>query len=220
MMIRCWFIPVFFLLFAVSSSAQDPQRFAQEIGQLLQQPQKSTNKPLLLFTGSSSIRMWRDLPNYFPDHEVLNMGFGGSQMSDLLFYLDDLVIARQPDQVFLYEGDNDIAEGKKVRRIMRDTRRLLRRLRRALPDVPVVLIAAKPSPARWSLQPGYEKLNKRFSRMATRKANVTFADIWPVMLNEQGVPEPSIFIEDQLHMNAAGYDLWMEVLSPLVKSKL
>jgi len=37
----------------------------------------------VLFTGSSSIRLWANLPGYFPDKVILNRGFGGSQLSDV-----------------------------------------------------------------------------------------------------------------------------------------
>ena len=66
----------------------------------------------IVFTGSSSIRMWKDLQERFPDQQVLNTGFGGSQASDLLYFLDDLVLKYKPKTVFIYEGDNDISAKK------------------------------------------------------------------------------------------------------------
>ena len=40
----------------------------------------------ILFTGSSSIRMWKTLDADFSGAEVLNRGFGGSQWSDPALY--------------------------------------------------------------------------------------------------------------------------------------
>ena len=44
-----------------------------------------TNRPApggLLFVGSSSIRLWKTLAQDFPEHPVINRGFGGSQIID------------------------------------------------------------------------------------------------------------------------------------------
>ncbi|MEM1220559.1 MAG: G-D-S-L family lipolytic protein, partial [Bacteroidota bacterium] len=87
--------------------AQDPLRFEQEIEQLKKKSFPTNQEgPKLVFAGSSSIRMWTDLAAAFPEHRVINMGFGGSQMSDLLYFLPDLVIRHRPERVYIYEGDN------------------------------------------------------------------------------------------------------------------
>ncbi len=202
-------------IFSVVLPAQPPQRFQAEVEQLLAKTSVDGGEaPLILFTGSSSIRFWRSLPEAFPEHRVLNMGFGGSQASDLLHYLDALVLAWQPDQVFIYEGDNDLADGKPVRQVRQDFISLVQRLHEADPGLSIVLIAAKPSPARWQLRREYERLNRRLRRMAKRLDYLDFVDVWQPMLDEKGVPRASIFLEDQLHMNAAGYGIWRAVIRP------
>ena len=75
----------------------------------VQDQQTPPPKMANLFVGSSSIRMWKTLSEDFPGLPVINRGFGGSQMSDLLYYLNRLVIKDRPRQVFIYEGDNDIS---------------------------------------------------------------------------------------------------------------
>lgn len=129
-------------------------------------------------------------------------------MSDLLFYLNDIVIKYHPDQIFIYEGDNDVADMKKPAGIMKDTRKVIHQLNKALPSVPIVLISPKPSLARWELRHTYTKLNNRFERYATRHEQVDFINIWSVMLNEEGTPGKELFIEDGLHMSKSGYNLW------------
>src|SRR4030095_13498966 len=39
-------------------------------------------KGAILFIGSSSIRLWKTLAEDFPQHRVLNRGFGGSEIAD------------------------------------------------------------------------------------------------------------------------------------------
>ena len=204
------------IFLSLPARAQDPARFEAEIRQLLQK--KDSLQPLapVLFVGSSSIRMWEWLYEDFPEIPVLNMGFGGSQMSDLLHYAEPLVIAARPRKVFIYEGDNDLASGKPSGRIMRDTRRLLRLLERGLPGVPVVLISAKPSPSRWDKRQQYEKFNRRLEKLCRRRSGLDFANIWDIMLDEQGRPRADIFLEDRLHMNRRGYELWAQALRPFL----
>lgn len=207
---------LFALSFALPAQAQDPTRFEAEIQGLLQKKDSLQPAAPVLFAGSSSIRMWHWLAEDFPEIPVLNMGFGGSQMSDLLHYAEPLVIAARPRKVFIYEGDNDIADGKSPGRVMRDTRRLLRLLGQGLPGVPVVLISAKPSPSRWDKQKKYEKLNHRLEKLCRRQEGLAFANIWDAMLDEQGQPRADIFLEDRLHMNRRGYELWAEALRPFL----
>ena len=68
--------------------------------------------------------MWKNLDSVFPDHNVMNMGFGGSEMADLLYYADKLITSFQPVQVFIYEGDNRVYFLLKPGWILRPRRRV------------------------------------------------------------------------------------------------
>jgi lysophospholipase L1-like esterase len=198
--------------------SQDPTRFRSEIDVLKHlNVKRGPDQEIILFTGSSSIRMWTDIQDYFPGKTIINTGFGGSHMSDLLFYLDSIVIQYKPDQIFIYEGDNDIAAGKEPAEIMKDTRKVIWRLNKALPGVPVDLISPKPSLARWNLKARYIDLNQRFCKYASRKKQIDFIDIWPLMLNNEGEPAAGLFIEDGLHMTKSGYDLWAGEIKKYIK---
>ncbi len=201
-----------FQMLSLHAQNPDPGRFADQVRELVEaSPASGLNGPIL-FTGSSSVRMWHRIAEDLGQPSILNMGFGGSQMSDLLHYAQLLIIAQRPGKVFIYEGDNDIAHGKAPSRVMRDTRRLLRLLGRQLPGVPVVLISSKPSPSRWNLKNKYERLNRKMERLCRKKQGLAFADVWAIMLDEAGRPRADIFLEDQLHMNQEGYNLWAEVI--------
>lgn len=201
---------IFFLSGLHVVQGQDPLRFKKEVEALtqIQYDYDTVNKEVIVFTGSSSIRMWKDLQDYFPDHQIIRNGFGGSEMNDLLFYSDQLILKYRPDKVFIYEGDNDIAAGKTPSGIMSTTLALLERLEYHLDSVEVVLIAAKPSISRWSLKDKYNELNRRFEIYSSKKDNVYYADVWNIMLDENGKPKKELFLADSLHMNKLGYDLW------------
>lgn len=202
------------LLSVFSLSAQDPNRFSEQVEKLAQAKYNfSPGKKLSLFTGSSSIGMWNDIQDYFPEYNVVNNGFGGSHFSDLIYFYNKLIIPQKPDILFIYEGDNDIASQKKPRLIAKEAKFLLEKIRRDLPHASVVLISPKPSIARWDLRKDYEALNRKLKRLAKKTDKVEFADIWTAMLDENGNVFQDVFLEDNLHMNKKGYDIWAKVLS-------
>src|SRR4051812_42528309 len=70
-----------------------PNRWENEIEQF--EAADKTNAPphgAILFVGSSSIRLWKNLPECFPGLPVFGRGFGGSEMSDSVAFADRIVI--------------------------------------------------------------------------------------------------------------------------------
>src|SRR5687768_1288423 len=101
--------------FAVYSQAKDSetQPFIAEITAFEQADQANfPPKKSVVFTGSSSIRLWADLQKSFPGKKIINRGFGGSGLSNLNKYADRIIYPYKPKQVVIYSGENDIAAGK------------------------------------------------------------------------------------------------------------
>ncbi|MEM6380626.1 MAG: GDSL-type esterase/lipase family protein, partial [Bacteroidota bacterium] len=199
----------------VDPGAPDPTRFAKGI-ERINKIEFDASRPRIVFTGSSSIRFWQDLPERYFDHQVINTGFGGSQMSDLLYYLEATVLRFSPAQVFLYEGDNDVSAQRPTAAIVENTQKVVRGIHEKFPACEIVLISAKPSIARWNLKPKYDVLNAEFKKYAQSTKNVEYANVWDIMLQPNGEVKQDIFIQDGLHMNKKGYDLWDEILGPMV----
>lgn len=198
---------------SLQASAQDPLRFQKEVDQIHEKyPSHIQRNDLILFTGSSSIKMWKDLSQYFPDHEIINAGFGGSQTFELLHYVNELIIDYKPKKVFIYEGDNDISSGKSSTEIILTMHELVGIIHEALPETDILLISAKPSISRWHLKEEYMDLNQYLDEYSQLFDYVEFVNIWDTMLDAEGNPRTEIFLEDKLHMNKAGYDLWAEVV--------
>ena len=167
-----------------------------------------------LFVGSSSIRFWLSLKEDYPDKDVLNRGFGGSHMSDLLTKREALIAKYNPQKIFIYEGDNDIADGEHTIEIAYETEQLLNYVFQILPDTDVYLIAAKPSILRWQYKEDYIQLNREYLKLSLRNPQVHYIDVWSAMVDDHGEVYPNIFIDDQLHMNARGYKIWKKVVGP------
>lgn len=182
--------------------------------------EKQPEPGAVLFVGSSSIAMWKDVADYFPEEKVLNRGFGGSRFTDLIYYANRVIYPYQPSMVFVYEGDNDLAAGDTPKAILKEAKKLRKMIAKNLgKDVPVIFIAPKPSVARWNLKEEYEVLNGMLEKYTDKTAHTEFADVWTPALDENGKVFEDIFLEDNLHMNAKGYKIWQQVLLPFMEMK-
>ena len=214
------FLFLLFALFITGFSALNAQdyrsvaaKFESEVARF--ESLQSVDEPLVIFTGSSSVRLYKNVADLSDEVTILNTGFGGSTAFGLLTYLNETVLRFKPKQVFIYEGDNDIAAGRTNATIIAHLNSVFQRIWEALPETQIVFIAAKPSPLRWNKHEQYEALNAALSRMAGRDRRLVYADVYTPMLRDGSVIE-DIFIEDRLHMNEAGYALWDEVMKPLI----
>jgi lysophospholipase L1-like esterase len=203
----------FLLIFSCFSVfAQDPTRFNEKVKQINEENPPQNNQNTIVFTGSSTIRMWKSLQEDFPKHELVNSGFGGSQASDLLYFLNELVLVYNPSKVFIYEGDNDISAGKSSEEILDDYKNITTKIHESGPETEIILISPKPSVARWELKDKYLDFNSKLKKFAAGKKNVKYADLWRPMLDKNKEPMKDIFIEDNLHMNQKGYAIWAKII--------
>ncbi len=209
------------LLSPILLFCQNPERFQKEYDVFLEKDTKMLSEEGslstdCLFVGSSSIRFWTSLPDDYTDVKLLNRGFGGSQMSDLLAMRETLISKYKPKKIFIYEGDNDIADGEHIAEILYETEQLLAYIFDKLPEADVYLLAAKPSIQRWGFLVEYQELNREFLKLSLMNDQVHFIDIWTPMIDDDGEVLQDIFIRDNLHMNNKGYDIWRKILAPYV----
>lgn len=172
----------------------------------------------LLFLGSSSIRAW-DLDLYFPGRRKLNRGFGGSHISDSLFYAERIVIPYAPETIVFYAGDNDIAAGKNPKAVFNDFKEFVAKVRRHLRDTRIVFISIKPSLKRWHLVERMREANGMIREWSALEAGVEFLDVDSPMLGADGNPRRELFVEDGLHLSPEGYQLWSEALIRVLESE-
>jgi lysophospholipase L1-like esterase len=100
---------------------------------------------------------------------------------------------------------------------MKEAKGLVKRIQSDLPQTKVVMISPKPSIARKNLQRDYIKLNKKLEKFCAKTDKLEFADVWSAMLDENGNVYEDIFVEDGLHMNKKGYDIWGSVINGFLK---
>ena len=212
----------FIFIFEVKSQEYpDPKRFYNEIkSELEESPFKKSDKPLIVFSGSSSIRFWIDLDKDFIEYDILNRGFGGSIFSDLNYFINELIIKHNPDLIVLYEGDNDIAFNIPIKYIYDDFKKSYELIRKKNENVPIIYIAPKPSPARWDKKNKYDELNNLIKEFCKMKQRTYYFDTWSIMIDNEGNIPKKYFWTDMLHMNKSGYQIWKKNLKPLINKIL
>lgn len=129
-----------------------------------------------------------------------------------------MILNSKPDILFIYEGDNDINDNKKPVKVFREAKQLTVKIQNDLPQMQIVFISPKPSIARVKLKNKYIRLNNKLERYCSRKKNVDFADVWTPMLDEKGNVFTDVFLEDGLHMNKKGYEIWGKVIGEFLQN--
>jgi lysophospholipase L1-like esterase len=215
LLIRIKLLIVFLVCFGFTNAQIAPfhadiQRFKTQDS--IQFPPKNT----ILFIGSSSFTKWTDVQNYFPGYTIINRGFGGSSLPDLIRYAGDIIFPYKPRQVVIYCGDNDLAASDTVsaQTVFNRFQQLFAMIREKLPATSVAFVSIKPSPSRQRLMPKMREANLLIKKFLKQKKNTAFIDVYHKMLNKDGTPLKDIFLEDELHMNAKGYAIWQKVMQP------
>ncbi|MDQ4139465.1 MAG: SGNH/GDSL hydrolase family protein [Bacteroidota bacterium] len=205
-------------LFVGSLQAQDFQKWEKEISDIEKQDKKSTPPANpIVFTGSSSIRLWETLNKDFPDKKVLNRGFGGSQTFEVLHFADRLILPYQPKQVVIYVGDNDLAAGKTPDQVVADFKALFQKVRQNSPATYITFISIKPSPSRKQLLPAITQTNQLIRQYLAEQDRTDYVDIYSRMLLPSGKFNPVLYRADSLHMTDAGYRIWADAVRPVLK---
>lgn len=168
----------------------------------------------IVFVGSSSIRLWTSLAEDFPGRRVLNRGFGGSTIADATRHVEPLVTRYAPRTIVFYAGDNDLAAGATPAQVRADFDAFVRAVRERLPSARILFVSIKPSPSRSALLPAMREANASIRDDARRLENVGYVDVFTPMLDAQGRPRAELFGADGLHMNRAGYVLWVSIIAP------
>lgn len=191
----------------------DPARWQKEIAAFHESGR--TNPPApggWLFTGSSSVRLWKTLEADFPELKPINRGFGGSHTSDLLALAAEVIHPCAPAHIVVYEGDNDIAAGKAPERVANDFKMLAKRIHADFPESRIYYLSIKASPSRWKLEAQIRRANQLVQDHCRENPGLVYIDTFHPLLDASGAPDPKWFVDDLLHLNADGYRLWTSVV--------
>lgn len=222
-------LPIILLIFTLTAAAAqnkanetpqypDPTRFEDAIKAFEAEDVK--NMPpagAIVGAGSSSMRMWHGtIREDLAPLTIITRGFGGSNMNDLLYYADRIVIKYKPRAVMIYEGDNDTAAGMPPV-VIRDTfRKFVAKVHDKLPGTRIYVLAIKPSVSRKAIWPVVQEANELLRAECEKNNLLTYLDIATPMLDKNGEVRTDIFIDDNLHMNRTGYEIWTQTIRPIL----
>lgn len=159
----------------------------------------------ILFIGSSTIVRWKTLAQDFPEHPVINRGFGGSQIADSVFYADRIVIPYRPRLIVLRAGGNDIHVGKTPQQVAADFKAFVDKVRAKLPEVRIAYLTINASPSRWANVEREKQANQLIKEYIAAGKNLDYIDTFDATLGADGKPREDLFVQDRLHFNDAGY---------------
>lgn len=199
------------------AQAQAP-RFEAEIAAFEAIDRASPPKPGgIVLVGSSSFRMWHDVSAAFPGVNVINRGFGGSIMPEVVHYASRVVLPYKPRLVLVYAGDNDLNDGRTPAQVLADYNTFVALMHKALPKTRIAFVSIKPSPSRWKIVDSMRVANALVRGAVSRDSLQAYVDVFTPMLGANGRPRSELYIADSLHMTSAGYAVWRERLASLIR---
>ena len=197
----------------------DIERFENQIENFRRFDNRNTIvKNPILFIGSSSIVYWETAKS-FPDLPIVNRGFGGASLPEIIHYYDDIIKKHSPSILIVY-CDIDIERGKSPNVALDAFDELVNRVRKDFPQTQIVLLSMKPALVDDFLGKDVRKnkriTNKKLSEYCDDKKNIHYVDITNTMLKQDGSLRSDIFLSDGMHLNQLGYTLW----DPVIRSEI
>jgi lysophospholipase L1-like esterase len=214
------FFSIFFLIFFISVADAQKPAFYNDI-QAFKSADSSHFPPAhaILFVGSSSFTKWKDVQDYFPGFPIINRGFGGSTLPDVIRYAPEIIFPYKPTQVVIYCGENDLASSDTVtaRLVFERFKHLFFLIRKNIPQAKITYVSMKPSPSRRKLMQKMQQGNAMIKGFLQQQSNSSFINVFDRMLDANGQPLKNIYLSDSLHMNTKGYEVWQKIMRPYLK---
>jgi len=199
--------------FAKTSILKQPVTWSFQIKAYEKADKEHPPKPGgIVFIGSSSIRYWKTLKADMAPLSVLNRGFGGAMLSHVNHYAERILYPYKPKTIVLYAGENDLAWGETGDTVLNELKKFVQISKKKLPGVFIYYVSIKPSISRWGIWQKMAKINTRLKAFVEKQEKMAYIDISKGMLDEKGQPKKDIFVLDNLHMNAKGYQIWTSII--------
>jgi lysophospholipase L1-like esterase len=197
---------------AQAPKGKGPERFEKDILAFEAADQESPPpKNATLFVGASNIRRWT-LSQNFKNVPVINRGFGGSYLRDVLHYADRIILPYEPKTIVLQAGGNDLNGGRTPDEVFADFKTLVEKIHTRLPMTSITVLSIPPAEARWSQVDAMRATNKLMREYSAGDSRLTFIDLFDSMVTTEGLPRRELFVDDKLHVNEQGYELWTSLI--------
>ncbi len=168
----------------------------------------------ILFTGSSSIRLWDNIHEDMKPYAVIQRGYGGANFSDFAVYSKRIIYPHTPQAVVIFIA-NDITGGeqdKTPKEVLSLYQYVVKGIRKKLPNEPVFFIQITPTNSRWKVWDKATGANNLIKAYSESDPNLHYIETAYAFLGSDGKPKSELFREDQLHLNLEGYKIWSGII--------
>jgi lysophospholipase L1-like esterase len=176
----------------------------------------------ILFLGSSSIRLWKDIAADMQPWPVISRGYGGAKFSDLAVLAPQIVRPHRFRAAVIFVA-NDVTGGqddKSPEEVVKLFEHVVGSVRAQNPQAPIFLVEITPTPKRWAVWDKIQQVNAQLKAACQRGEQLHFISTADKYLDAQGQPMPELFIDDKLHQNRDGYARWSKLIADALNAKL
>jgi lysophospholipase L1-like esterase len=170
----------------------------------------------ILLVGDSQFYRWKTLAEDLPGYTIVNRGIDSFTMTDVLFFVNRLVLPYKPRMIVVHAGGNDVNTGRTPQQVLGDFQALVRAVRVSMPNVPIVFSSVTPGPGRWSQAAVRAETNRLIREYIQSQPGLVFLDLWTPMLTPDGQPREDLWVEDRIHPNHPGYQLRAKLMRPIL----
>ena len=207
------------LVIPAHATAQQPppNRFEKNVA-AYEAADKASPPPAnaILLVGDSQFYRWKTLAEDLPGYTIVNRGIDSFTMTDVVFFVNRLVLPYKPRMVVVHAGGNDVNNGRTPQQVLGDFQALVRAVRPSMPGVPIVFSSVTPGPGRWSQAAVRSETNRLIKEYTQSQPNLVFLDLWTPMLTADGQPREDLWVEDRIHPNHTGYQLRAKLMLPIL----
>lgn len=187
--------------------------YEEEVKHLERQGKNLKYRPETAFYGSSSIRLWETLYEDFQPYRPVNLGFGGSTLAACVWFFERIFSNYNPGSIIIYAGDNDLGDGRHPEEVFIFFQQLVDKIHARYGTIPCYYISIKPSLSRWNIIENIKFTNYLIeNEINTMHENWNYINIYNRMVDKSGYPKKEYLDNDDLHLSAAGYDLWKQIV--------
>jgi hypothetical protein len=168
----------------------------------------------VLFIGSSSIRLWKNIEKDMAPYPVIQRGYGGAKFTDLIVFTNRIVEPHKFRAVAIFvandiSGSKDDKTPREVLGLFKGVEKIIRKKNK---NQPIFFIAITPTMSRWQVWPQIREANALIESYCKTKKNLFFIDTEAAYLGADGKPIDEYFISDKLHQTQKGYDVWAKAI--------
>lgn len=174
----------------------------------------SEDSETLLFTGSSSIRLWETISADMLPYQAIARGYGGARLSDFVYYTQRIISPHRCGAIVLFIANDITGDSKDIspEEVLSLYKTTVRQIRKSHRKTPVFWIEITPTPSRWESWEKISRANNLIRNYTDKKKNLYYIPTSHKFLNGNGLPDESLFMPDLLHLNDTGYKLWSECI--------